>query len=171
MCVLRRILPLLTPFELQTLPITHKDRVRTSHPLADYNLVNLVAYTLYPPLYIAGPIMTFNDFIWQVSTSFQLSWIAKREADSVKQIRRPIPPTTKNLLSYAVRFLTCLLTMEVVLHFMYVVAIKDTGSWDGNSPAELSMIGFWNLIVVWLKVRWIHEGNPSACILIAYAYC
>ena len=35
---------------------------------------------------------------------------------------------------------------------MYVVAIKDTGSWGGDSPAELSMVGFWNLIVVWLKV-------------------
>jgi hypothetical protein len=42
--------------------------------------------------------------------------------------------------------------MEFVLHFMYVVAIKDTGSWGGDSPAELSMVGFWNLIVVWLKV-------------------
>lgn len=29
--------------------------------------MNLIAYTLYPPLYIAGPIMTFNDFICQVS--------------------------------------------------------------------------------------------------------
>lgn len=42
--------------------------------------------------------------------------------------------------------------MEVLLHFMYVVAIKDTGAWDGDSPAELSMIGLWNLTVVWLKV-------------------
>lgn len=25
-----------------------------------------MAYGLYPPLYIAGPIMTFNDFLWQV---------------------------------------------------------------------------------------------------------
>ena len=32
-----------------------------------YGLINYVAYCLYPPLYIAGPIMTFNDFIWQVS--------------------------------------------------------------------------------------------------------
>jgi D-alanyl-lipoteichoic acid acyltransferase DltB (MBOAT superfamily) len=30
-------------------------------------MVNLIAYTLYPPLYIAGPIMTFNDFTWQVN--------------------------------------------------------------------------------------------------------
>jgi protein-cysteine N-palmitoyltransferase HHAT len=43
--------------------------------------------------------------------------------------------------------------MECVLHFMYVVAIKDAVAWKGDTPLELSMIGFWNLIVVWLKVR------------------
>lgn len=42
--------------------------------------------------------------------------------------------------------------MELVLHYMYVVAIKDSGAWQGDTSAELSMIGFWNLIVVWLKV-------------------
>ena len=35
---------------------------------------------------------------------------------------------------------------------MYVVAIKDTKAWDGFSAAELSLVGFWNLIIVWLKV-------------------
>lgn len=42
--------------------------------------------------------------------------------------------------------------METMLHSMYVVAIKDTSAWDGDSPAELSMIGLWNLVVVWMKV-------------------
>jgi hypothetical protein len=54
---------------------------------------------------------------------------------------------------YLIRFVVCYLTMECVLHFMYVVAIKDTKSWIGDSPAEIAMIGFWNLIVVWLKVN------------------
>jgi hypothetical protein len=84
MCVLRTSLSQPILFELQTIPTTHKDRVRTSHPLSDYKLVNLVAYTLYPPLYIAGPIMTFNDFIWQVSTASQFPGIATRKVDSAK---------------------------------------------------------------------------------------
>lgn len=46
--------------------------------------------------------------------------------------------------------------MELVLHFMYVVAIKDRKAWMGDSPAEIAMIGFWNLIVVWLKVSWFN---------------
>jgi protein-cysteine N-palmitoyltransferase HHAT len=53
---------------------------------------------------------------------------------------------------YFVRFMFCFLTMEFILHFMYVVAIKDTKAWVGYSAAELSMVGFWNLIIVWLKV-------------------
>lgn len=44
------------------------------------------------------------------------------------------------------------MTMEFILHFMYVVAIKDTKAWVGDSAAQLSMIGLWNLIIVWLKV-------------------
>jgi len=50
------------------------------------------------------------------------------------------------------RFIICFITMEFILHFMYVVAIKDTSAWVGDTPLELSMIGFWNLIIVWLKV-------------------
>lgn len=38
----------------------------TAHQLDVYSFPNYIAYVLYPPLYIAGPIMTFNDFMWQV---------------------------------------------------------------------------------------------------------
>jgi len=48
--------------------------------------------------------------------------------------------------------------METVLHTMYVVAIKDSAAWEGDSPAEMSMIGLWNLVVVWLKVSPRKEG-------------
>ncbi len=64
----------------------------------------------------------------------------------------PCKLSTRSRISYLVRFLFCILTMESVLHTMYVVAIKDTSAWHGDSAADLSMIGFWNLVVVWLKV-------------------
>ncbi|EMD33382.1 hypothetical protein CERSUDRAFT_108172 [Gelatoporia subvermispora B] len=111
--------------------LTEKQRT-TPHPLAEYTYKHYIAYALYPPLYIAGPIITFNDFIWQ--------------------LRRPLSISWRSIIGYAGRFLACLLTMEFILHFMYVVAIKDTKAWSGDSAAELSMIGFWNLIVVWLKL-------------------
>lgn len=113
-------------------PMTYRERVTTSLPLEEYSLTNFFAYAVYPALYIAGPIMSFNDFS--------------------HQLRHPTPPSRRALLSYAARFAACLLTMELVLHYMYVVAIKDSGAWQGDTPAQLCMIGFWNLIVVWLKV-------------------
>jgi hypothetical protein len=56
--------------------------------------------------------------------------------------------------------------MEYILHFMYVVAIKDTRAWVGDSPAEIAMIGFWNLIVVWLKVRELCQGKKRKTIVL-----
>ncbi|SCV73305.1 BQ2448_7231 [Microbotryum intermedium] len=117
-------------------PLNDRTRVNKSHPLPTYSFTTYLAYAFYPPLYLAGPILTFNSFVSQLYH----------------------PPSTISrsmLLGYGVRFLACLLTMELVLHTMYVVAIKDetrSGAWSGETPFELSMIGFWNLIVVWLKL-------------------
>ncbi|KAJ3996688.1 MBOAT, membrane-bound O-acyltransferase family-domain-containing protein, partial [Lentinula boryana] len=112
--------------------LDERQRQTTNHPVEMYSYVNYFAYALYSPLYIAGPIMTFNDFLWQ--------------------FRRPITITKSSVLGYFVRFICCLLTMEAILHFMYVVAIKDTRAWAGDNPAQIGMIGFWNLIIVWLKL-------------------
>lgn len=83
---------------------------------------------------------------------FKTSYKVNETADSLWQLRSPTSISVQEKLNYAVRFLFCILTMESVLHTMYVVAIKDTAAWEGDSPAELSMIGFWNLVIVWLKV-------------------
>lgn len=53
--------------------------------------------------------------------------------------------------------------MEFILHFMYVVAIKDTSAWYQDTVAELSMIGVWNLIIVWLKVKPIYLSGRHVC--------
>ena len=68
------------------------------------------------------------------------------------QIYRPVTIATRERLAYLARFIICFLAMEFILHFMYVVAIKDAKAWTGDTAAQLSMIGFWNLIIVWLKV-------------------
>ncbi|KZV91249.1 MBOAT-domain-containing protein [Exidia glandulosa HHB12029] len=113
--------------------LDERQRPPTFHELPAYeSFANYVAYILYPPCYIAGPIMTFNDFLWQM--------------------KRPVRIAPRDVANYALRFVICLLTMEVVLHYMYVVAIKDARAWAGDTPAQLCMLGFWNLIVVWLKL-------------------
>ncbi|KAL6307438.1 MBOAT, membrane-bound O-acyltransferase family-domain-containing protein [Sparassis latifolia] len=112
--------------------LSEKERATVSHTLESYSYTNYIAYALYPPLYIAGPIMTFNDFMWQLC--------------------RPTSLQLRSTLSYMCRLLACFFTLEFILHFMYVIAIKDAKAWGGDTAAELSMIGFWNLIIVWLKL-------------------
>lgn len=101
--------------------------------LSDFSLPAYLAYILYPPLYIAGPIMTFTSFITQVRTP-------------------PASITPRLILSYGLRFGFCLLNMELVLSYMYVVAIKNTEAWTGFTVNQLLQLGFWNLIVIWFKL-------------------
>lgn len=111
------------------------EKQRVSLPLdsQDYNYRNYLAYALYAPLFIAGPILTFNDF--------------------VRQSQSPLPTINRRfVLRYVVRFLFCMLTMETLLHFTYVVAISQRRAWEGDSPFQISMIGLFNLNVIWLKL-------------------
>ena len=55
--------------------------------------------------------------------------------------------------------------MEWILHHIYVVAIKDSRAWHNDTPLEISMIGYWNLIVVWLKVPASLAANAASCAL------
>ncbi|KAL3132197.1 hypothetical protein ABBQ32_008792 [Trebouxia sp. C0010 RCD-2024] len=48
---------------------TCKAQQKQSLPMVDYNLWAYLAYIYYPPLYIAGPICTFNAFAWQCKRS------------------------------------------------------------------------------------------------------
>ncbi|TPX36201.1 hypothetical protein SmJEL517_g01496 [Synchytrium microbalum] len=113
--------------------ICDQARIDASHPEDDYNFSNFVNYALYAPLYRAGPIVTFNDFLSQV-----------------KQPSQKI--TFKLVCMYALRWVSVVLLMEVMLHYMYVVAIKDAHAWEGFTPLEFGLIGYWNLKIVWLKL-------------------
>ena len=46
--------------------LSDKKRAAVFHPRSTYTFLNYLSYALYAPLYIAGPILTFNDFMWQV---------------------------------------------------------------------------------------------------------
>lgn len=89
---------------------------------------------MYSPLYLAGPIITFNDYISQL----------KYPPASIEWART---------IKYAIRFLLCLLAMELVLHFDYCIAIsKSNPNWSDYTPAQLSLLSYFNLHVLWLKL-------------------
>ena len=117
-------------------PSNLSERDRTAMPAKpeDYSFRNYFAYALYAPLYLAGPILTFNDYIHQQ--------------------RYALPSiTTQRTFMYAIRFLVVLLTMEFVLHFIYTVAIfKAKPDWGFYTPFQLGMLGYFNLHIIWLKL-------------------
>nr|POE64866.1 glycerol uptake protein 1 [Quercus suber] len=102
--------------------------------LTDFTFRNYLAYVLYSPLYLTGPIINFNDYI--------------------SQARYPLATTSRaRIIPFAIRFLFCLLMMEVVQHFLYAVAIsKSNPDWSQYTPFQLSMLGYFNLHIVWLKL-------------------
>ncbi|KAG2174919.1 hypothetical protein INT43_005981 [Umbelopsis isabellina] len=114
-------------------PINDKDRIQKPCFAEDYNYINFLAYVLYTPLYLCGPIITFNDF--------------------VSQLRYPSTNVTRRYVTqYAVRLVFVVLTMELTLHYLYVVAISKSRAWAGDTPLQLSMIGYFNLVIIWMKL-------------------
>lgn len=113
---------------------TNKLRANQNSPLKSFNLVNYFAYVLYAPLYLAGPIITYNDWYHQVK-------------NGNKNITKSL------LIKRGLNLLGCMLLMEWMLHYVYVMAIsKSDGAYQGYSPFQLTMVGFFNLKFIWLKV-------------------
>ncbi|KAL9000697.1 MAG: hypothetical protein Q9169_000733 [Polycauliona sp. 2 TL-2023] len=114
--------------------LSERDRVDLPAKTEDYSFRNYFAYVLYSPLYLTGPIVTFNEYISQVRYT-------------------PRSITRERTMLYGIRFLISLLTMEVMLHFLYVVAIsKSQPTWEIYTPFQLSMLGYFNLHIIWLKL-------------------
>ncbi|OAA54335.1 glycerol/H+ symporter [Niveomyces insectorum RCEF 264] len=126
-----------SPIEKKQLDPAHlseRDRVVIPAPSRDFSFRNYIAYTVYAPLYLTGPIVTFNDFVSQAR--YQPATIEPRRT------RR-----------YAVRFVLALLAMELVLHYDYVGAIAQSRpQWATYTPAQLALLSFFNLHLIWLKL-------------------
>ena len=114
--------------------LSERDRVAIPANAKEYNFRNYVAYAIYAPLYLTGPIITFNDYISQL----------KYPPASIERSRT---------IKYGIRFLLCLLCMELLLHFDYCVAIsKGDPDWSDYTPAQLSLLSYFSLHVIWLKL-------------------
>lgn len=81
-------------------------RSRQHRPSSDYGATTLIAYALYPPLLVAGPVLTFNAFASQLS--------GPRRAAAAPSAA----------LGYAARWLLVALLLEAWLHAWPVYAIN-----------------------------------------------
>lgn len=120
--------------QLDPSSLSERDRVAIpAHP-NDYSFRNYVGYAVYAPLYLTGPIITFNDYISQ----------CKYKSATIEVGRT---------IRYGIRFLFTLLAMEVILHYVYIQAItKANPAWNEYTAAHLSLLSFYNLHLIWLKL-------------------
>ncbi|PSC74649.1 membrane-bound O-acyltransferase isoform X1 [Micractinium conductrix] len=119
---------------------------------ADYGLLPCLAYVLYVPLYLAGPIITFQDFAWQ--------------------LRRGVPASVRAIVRYAARFAADWACLELLTHCLYFNSIakhqigmrfRSFGLRYG--ALEMAMSAFWVLCFMWLKFAVIWRFFRLAALL------
>ncbi|KMZ65078.1 putative Glycerol uptake protein [Zostera marina] len=97
-----------------------------------YSFMTYLCYLIYAPLYISGPIISFNAF------ASQLHVPQKNHSPS-------------QVLLYGFKWIACLILMEVMTHFFYYNAFATSGMWKKLSPFDIFIIGYGVLNFMWLK--------------------
>ncbi|KAI3648536.1 hypothetical protein MP228_006390 [Amoeboaphelidium protococcarum] len=110
-----------------------KYRAQRSRLPEEYSYVNYLQYCLYIPLYLAGPIITFNTYRSQLS-------------------QRSKKLEFKSTVVYGLRLAGVILLMETLMHMMYVVAIQKANAWQNLSGLQVAILSVYNLMFVWLKL-------------------
>jgi D-alanyl-lipoteichoic acid acyltransferase DltB (MBOAT superfamily) len=100
----------------------YDDIANISHPSFDYSLVSSLAYQLYPPLYIAGPIISFNAY-YHYTKSRQQSESNVHSISSVDCLL--------DVLSYALRWCFAFVLLELATaYFPFFAIIKSSLAFD-----------------------------------------
>ena len=113
----------------------YKSRQDTPRPIHEYSYLNFLAYVFYSPLFIGGPIISFNA--WQ------------------SQMLVPQTAYSRTRISvYGLRWLGAFFTLEVFLHFFYSNAIAAQQSDALKTIRSFGLIvslAVTVLLFMWLK--------------------
>eukprot|EP00605_Chrysophyceae_sp_TOSAG23-4_P002313 GSChrysophyteH1.ASY1.ANO1.2559.1 assembled CDS len=113
----------------ESVPLTRSNLADQSRPLVEYDLPTYFSYILYCPLYIAGPIMSFNAYVSNTNN----------------------PQRSEDPLKYAGRWLLCLAVMEYMsCHFPFF-AVIHSGLFPHLAPGDLAIVCYILLKMMWLK--------------------
>jgi protein-cysteine N-palmitoyltransferase HHAT len=124
---------------------TRRERQET----ADLNLfgvVPLVAYALYLPLYLAGPIATFSSFA---------------RSCELRQKTVPISEILIMIFKVAIYWIG----LDIFLHYIYVYSWNVIGDWDQYTPGMLSLICYWTLNFMFMKLMIIWRTFRAIALL------
>ncbi|XP_008456245.1 membrane-bound O-acyltransferase gup1 isoform X1 [Cucumis melo] len=91
-----------------------------------------LCYLVYAPLYLAGPIVSFNAFASQLD---------------VPQNNYKL----RHLAWYGLRWTFSFLLMELMTHLFHYNALAISGLWKQLSPLDVFIIGYGVLNFMWLK--------------------
>ncbi|KAG5507094.1 hypothetical protein JKF63_05840 [Porcisia hertigi] len=119
----------------------YKYRTEYARDAADYNFVNYIAYVLFPPLYLAGPMSSFNAFVSYMrvpSTSMPL----------------------RKMVGYLFSILSTYLTTLFVLHSVHIPALaKHSYLIAEMTFIEQSHYFFFSLAYLWLKFNFFWKSS------------
>eukprot|EP01095_Lingulamoeba_sp_RSL-Kostka_P015334 TRINITY_DN7011_c0_g1_i1.p1 TRINITY_DN7011_c0_g1~~TRINITY_DN7011_c0_g1_i1.p1 ORF type:complete len:559 (+),score=55.03 TRINITY_DN7011_c0_g1_i1:33-1709(+) len=108
-------------------------RVITPLPHQCYSFKYFFLYIFYVPLYLAGPITSFNAFI---------SYIAIPQKEY----------SPKQILIKFIWIIIVTIGFEFMLHFNYLYTYNITGLWINYTPRNILLIGMWSMMFLYLKL-------------------
>eukprot|EP00457_Paulinella_chromatophora_P003357 gb/GEZN01003364.1/.p1 GENE.gb/GEZN01003364.1/~~gb/GEZN01003364.1/.p1 ORF type:complete len:612 (-),score=59.47 gb/GEZN01003364.1/:339-2174(-) len=110
----------------------YKVRERLNQPLEEFTFQAYLAFCLYPPLYLAGPIMSFN------------AWLSN--------VRFPPDNYTKrSLVVYIARLLVTMFVMECFTSYLSLWAILRSHTYEQFAAFQLASFCYMNLKMIWMK--------------------
>ena len=113
-----------------------RSRQDDHQPLVRYDLIHFYSFLVYPPLYVAGPIITYNGWVSQVYTKQNVY-------------------SDKEQLKYVFRTLGNFLVFEIFLHLIYSNSLITNESnseiWKSLNLLDLSVLCVYELVFLWMK--------------------
>jgi len=135
------------PSAVQLAPGTDALRALAEAPLpqAGYSYPLFLAYLLFPPLALAGPILSCNAFAHQLRPASCPAAAAAAAAAA--------ETCGAALFRAAMRLLFVMATLEWSTHALHANAVASSGAWRslGLPPAGLGAVGYFTLAFMWLK--------------------
>ncbi|XP_050223423.1 membrane-bound O-acyltransferase gup1 isoform X2 [Mercurialis annua] len=103
-----------------------------SAPNSSFSFSVYLSYLIYAPLYIAGPITSFNAY------ASQLEMPQKNY-------------TVRDVSWYGLRWIFSFFLMELLTHLFHFNAFAISGLWKSLSPVDIFIVGYGVLNFMWLK--------------------
>ncbi|GAM17403.1 hypothetical protein SAMD00019534_005780 [Acytostelium subglobosum LB1] len=97
-----------------------------------YDITHYLAYIFYIPLYIAGPIITFNAFVGQVYAPQRTYTLAQ-------------------LVKMSINIVLIFFAVEIGLHYSYYYSFDRSDVWMSLGGDEIALMGYMVLNFMYLK--------------------